>query len=167
MLKKLITRKSKGQGFGELFSSLIGILAICVVVLFFVGTIQVLNRQVNMDSTIRGFMLQMESQGYLTSGQQEELRNELTNLGAYNGHYTFGDNEYDFEIKLEGWDPYAKQWSEDAIGVAAGYGNRVGLKVTMVVPDNEYNPKYWLGAVIQQKARTRDVVITKVSTAKY
>ena len=167
MLKKLVTHKSKGQGFGELFSSLLAILALCVVVLFFIGTISVLNRQVNMDNTIRGFMLQMESQGYLTTVQQDELRTELTNLGAYNGAYTIGDNTYNYDIKLEGWDPVARAWSEQALGTAAGYGNRVGLKVTMTVPDNEYHPVYWLGQIIQQKLRVREAVITKVSTAKY
>lgn len=167
MLRKLVTHKSKGQGFGELFSSLLSILALCVVVLFFIGTIQVINRQVNMDNVIRGYMLQMESQGYLTDSQQNELKTELVNLGAYDGVYTVGDDTVNYQITLEGWDPVAREWQTDAIGKAAGYGNRVGLKVTMTVPDNEYSPQYWLGQVIQQKMRVREVVITKVSTAKY
>lgn len=121
-----------------------------------------------MDSTIRGYMLRLEQQGYLTKQQQEELKSELKQLGAYDGSYTIGENTYDFSIKVEGWDSNKKTWSEEAISTAAGYGNRVGLKVTVTVPDNEYSPQYWLGnLVIQQKARTREVVITKVQTAKY
>ena len=167
MLKKVITRKSSGQGFGELFSSLLQILALTVVVLFYVGTIQVLNRQVNMDSTIRGYMLQLEQQGYLTDGQMTEMRNELVSLGAYSGDVNIGGTVHNYQIKIEGWDPTRRQWTEAAIKTAAGYGRRCGLKVTMTVPDNEYHPQYCLGQVIQQKLRTREVTITKVSTAKY
>lgn len=112
-------------------------------------------------------MLQLESQGYLSSNQQNQLKADLVKLGAYNGKYTFGKESYDFEIKLEGWDPQSGKWQEDAINKNAGYGNRVGLKVTMTVPDNEYHPKYWIGNVIQSKIRVREVVITKVQTAKY
>ena len=116
-----------------------------------------------MDSVIRGYMLQLEQQGYLTDKQQETLTEDLVRLGAYNGSYSFGQ----YSIKIEGWDPANKQWSEQAIDSAVGYGNRVGLKVTMTVPDNEYHPKYWLGQVIEQKQRVREVTITKIQTAKY
>lgn len=167
MFKKLVLHKHSGSGFGELFSSMVGILQLSVVVLFYIGTIQVLNRQVNMDSVIRGFMLQLESQGYLTEQQQDELKAQLVDLGAYDGTYTFGSESHDFEIVIEGWDSSTNAWSEDAINTAAGYGKRVGLRVTVTVPDNEYHPQYWLGNIIQQKLRTKNVVITKVQTAKY
>lgn len=120
-----------------------------------------------MDSVIRGYMLQLESQGYLSEKQQNQLKDDLTKLGAYNGEYKFGETSYNYEIKIEGWDPANAKWQESAIGKAAGYGSRVGLKVTMTVPDNEYHPQYWIGNVIQSKLRVREVNITKVQTAKY
>ena len=167
MLIKLVTHKNKGQGFGEVFSSLIGIMALVVVVLFFVGTISVLNRQVNIDNIVRGYMLQMEQQGCLTAQQQKQLKKDLVALGVYDGTVTIGGKPYTFSIKLEGWDAAKGVWQTQAIGTPAGYGNRVGIKITMTVPDNEYHPQYWLGTVIAQKTRTREVVITKVQTAKY
>lgn len=120
-----------------------------------------------MDSVIRGYMLQLESQGYLSEKQQNQLKDDLTKLGAYNGEYKFGETSYNYEIKIEGWDPANAKWQESAIGKTAGYGSRVGLRVTMTVPDNEYHPQYWIGNVIQSKLRVREVNITKVQTAKY
>lgn len=161
----MMTRKREGSGFGELASSLIAIMAIVMVALFFIGAVESINRRVNIDMTVRGYVLSLESSGCLTTKQIDRLRKELVAAGMKEDTISICGYKSNGAGKFN-WDADGSTTAK-AIGLQTpvGYGNRVGIKITGKVPDNPFILNgFWLES---DSSKLTDMTIVKISTAKY
>lgn len=174
MFKRLLTRKKSGEAFTDFMASLISLLMMVFVLLFFIEMLTVINRQVNMDAVLRSNMLLLESQGRLTEQQSVVLIKELEGLGAENIEvYAINPNTGYFSDAPATLDASGSKL-KPGVGTTrlvtqAGYGNRVGLKIVCDTPDNVFANLKWTSAFFtaQPENLTRKTVLMKVSTAKY
>lgn len=102
----------KKRAVGNMLSCLIGLLLIFIVLYYAVNLCATLNVAVKKTRIERSFMMQMETEGYLSPSAKSALIDELEELGVYN-------------ISLTG-----------TTMVPAGYGNDVILSVQGQVKTN-------------------------------
>lgn len=64
------------------------VLAMTVLMLAYIGSIQLMNSKARIDQVARKYILRMETVGYLTENDRLEMTQELTALGATDLDYT-------------------------------------------------------------------------------
>lgn len=154
-LKKILTRKEKGQG--DLIASLFVILALVFFVYFFINTIADVNTRIQMDQIARKYILYMESAGYLSNDNADSMKAELASIPSV--HAAMSDGAV---IDLTG-----TTMSEQ------GYGKTIVLQISCPAyctnyvgtpPDGSERPTTFGGL---SRNRMVNYQITKQSTAKY
>lgn len=134
-------KKRKGA-IEEMFSLFFGILISVVIVVLFLYTVNVVSIDADINRIGRKYLLEMETQGYLTASARTELEQQLRDMGA---------TEIDFT---------GTTMSEP------GYGNPIYLEVTVRIPLRFLNTDAGLtGTFTEQRIWT--YTISQVSTAKY
>lgn len=166
-MKKLLTRKKRGNG--DLICSLFVLLAMTVVVLFFIGSIGHVVIRTQIDQVARKYILRMETAGCLTSSDKTALLADLKNIPAVK---QLGDS-VDIEIVSP---------TVDKIDKPQGYGNEVTLTIKCPAMVMAYIPAHDTtvdnGDGTQTTTKEHGIMgefgkkkeyftVTKQSTAKY
>lgn len=155
---KLLVKKQKGEG--DLVASLFAILALTMVVYFFIGAIGDVTTRTEMDQVARKYILRMESTGELTADDKKALYTDLYNIRAIK------DAVDNMGGKIE------ISWGSSAgTGVKGGYGSTITLNIKCTASvlrytniDTNGNNAGFMGLFGKT---TLDYNVSKQSTAKY
>lgn len=93
MLKHLVKKSAKKRDDGETVLNLFPVILTSVImfalVMLFSSWIRNVDTKDNVDQVCRKYMLKMETQGYLTTDMQKNLKNELKAAGVVDGTIKF------------------------------------------------------------------------------
>lgn len=81
-MKKLLIKKDEAEFTISMFSYVFGILAIAIMLVFFIGQIGNLDKKDSVVQTVRSYILKMETTGYMDSAMMEECNAKLANFGT-------------------------------------------------------------------------------------
>lgn len=135
-MKPLIKKRA---GAGDLFVSLVAIMAITLVVFMYMNTIADVQLRTSLDQVGRKYILIMESEGNLSSTEKTKLIQEVKAITP--------------DIK--------------AVSVSTTGGNGYGTLVTLKITCTAYTTNVAENSIIPKRNRLTQYVIEKQSTAKY
>lgn len=107
-------KKHKGSLI-DFLPALISVFAVVIIIFVVLDCVQLLNYKLDVKSVARGYLLEMETQGYLTATSATSFTQELSNMGATN-------------VDLTG----------TTVSIV-GYGNAIHLKLKCEVPSENLN----------------------------
>lgn len=149
LFNKIACIKRKGNG--DLIASLFVVLAISVILLLAVSILKDVENVIEIDQIARQGILLMESKGTLTTDDCTYIKEELTKRGAVE------DDTLSIKYYVNG--------VETPLGVNAGYGNKITIRIECNLPAWVYESGGFMG--IMQQSMIQHIVREKSSVAKY
>jgi hypothetical protein len=139
------------KGVSELIASIIVIFALSVFILFFVESITDIYAKIQIDQTVRGYIIRMESAGELSTADKDDLIADLREINAVEAAYEAGGS-------------ITVTWNSGQ-GVK-GYGDKITLEVNCPILVSRAN---MLNGIMEVKKEDSVIYFKcrKQSTAKY
>lgn len=135
-MRRLIKKRA---GVGDLFVSMIAILAITLVTFLYINSLADIQLRTNLDQVARKYILIMESEGDLTSTQKQSMKEEMKAVSSDITNVT----------------------------ITTTGGNGYGTLVTLRAECTAKTTNLASGTAITKRDRTIKYIIEKQSTAKY
>lgn len=138
-MRRKIIQKKKGAIMENMLVALLGMVMTAAFLVIIFGAFSGISDKWGMRQVAREYLLIMETEGYLNSSDESNLRNDLSTLGLKN-------------IDLSG-----------TTKTEVGYGNRIYLKIRGTYDDNVLA---FAGGISRVTSHPTTITINRESTAK-
>jgi len=151
-LSKLL--KTKNTGSGDLFASLVVLVALTLFCYYFINVIADIDSRIQVDQVARKYILRMESSGELSASERSAMETDLSHIKAVKKAIDAGNA------------PVITWSGNNVAGTRAGYGGTITLSAKVPIYMTTYDPDTNIMGTIGRD-RLVWVNVTKQSTAKY